>query len=89
MDYIKNFGSQNIAESKKEITTSMKQFTESLRGFVKQSLTEYPLQSLKLVPSSRHPAFVNTKTMRDTYIKGPRGGHYFMNAKGQLFRVIK
>jgi hypothetical protein len=58
-------------------------------------LNQYPLQELpsktkplgRMLHKSKHPKFINTRTMRDSYIKGPRGGHYYVDPEGQVFRV--
>lgn len=78
-DQIKGWVSHASQKLREAVTQDQNQTTHTLNS--------YSLQGWKQIPKSKYPKFINMKTMRNTYITGPRGGQYFMNEKGKLFRI--
>jgi gas vesicle protein len=99
VEYIKSIRKEDIQDANKTMKQQFGNVSAGIRRAVskktashernkmKHELNQYPLQELRLLHKSKHPKFINTKTMRDSYIKGPRGGHYYVDSEGQVFRV--
>jgi hypothetical protein len=86
MNQVQDVGSF-VVSSGSDFITKGTSLINNVLGTNLHFLAPYDIQMWKRILKSKHPKFINSKTMRDTYIKGPRGGQYYMNTKGHLFRM--